>query len=363
MLKSIFTILTTLIFIITGLIPYVPCRAEEFPTLAILDLEASEGVTEKESLLITDLLRDSVMNSRAYTVMAQDQMRRIIETQGFNQSGFCSTTDCEVKLGELLQVQKIMAGRVGKLGDVYIMVVRLIDVEKGSVIMSRTEKTKVAGDLTDAVDRLAKYFAGKPVTMPTSSPAKTTGNIEITTNPASAEIFINNQSMGLTPDTIKDLEAGTYSLTLKKAEYKDVIKTIKIEAGKTITENINLDKMILAGLLEIRSEPEGARVIINNEDKGNTPVIMENLKIGTYKVKLIKEGYKETEKEVIVKFNDTTTERFTLEKIEDGGAGWVWWVILGSVVVGGVAAGLLLTGKDGRVPIFPEPDRSLGIGW
>jgi len=361
-MRKLLITITLLIFTLVNLIPYSPANAEAKPTLAILDMEASEGVTDKEARLITELLRDNITNSGFYTVMAQDQMRKVIETQGFNQSGFCSTTECEIKLGQLLQVQSIMAGTVGKLGNTFILAVRMIDVEKGNVILSRTERTKSADDLADAVDKLSKHFTGGMVTT-------TTGNIEIKSNPDNAEMFINNQLQGKTPNTIKDLDPGLYNLTVKKSGYKDVTKNFTIQAGKIITENIIMDKIEfkkITGILEIKSDPQDAKVFINGVEKGVTPLKMEDIETGTYRITLTKEGYKESKKDTVVKFNTTTTENMNLEKIESNSGGgedtnWILWVVLGGILIGGIGAAIALSGGNSSSPT--PAGKQVDVSW
>jgi hypothetical protein len=60
-------------------------------------------------------------------------MAVILKEQGFQKSG-CTSTECAVEIGRLLNVQKIVAGRVGKIGPVYSVSIRLIDVESGEIL-------------------------------------------------------------------------------------------------------------------------------------------------------------------------------------------------------------------------------------
>ena len=101
----IFTTVTTFI--------YFPALAEEIQevkkqTLAILDFDAGDGVSSNEALLITDILRDIITKTDKFNVMAQDKMKKIITTKAFNETGYCSTTACDVQKGKILQVQLLM---------------------------------------------------------------------------------------------------------------------------------------------------------------------------------------------------------------------------------------------------------------
>lgn len=74
------------------------------------------------------------------------------------------------------------------------------------------------------------------------TPTPTTGNLAVDSNPNGAQIWIDGSNTGkVTPDTIKNLSAGTHSLTLKLDGYKDTVQTnISITAGQTTSRNITL---------------------------------------------------------------------------------------------------------------------------
>ena len=54
------------------------------------------------------------------------------------------------------------------------------------------------------------------------------------------------------------------------------------------------------GFLYLKSEPPGARIILDGQDAGVTPRTLESLKSGKYAVKLLKDGYFVWEKELAV---------------------------------------------------------------
>ncbi len=69
---------------------------------------------------------------------------------------------------------------------------------------------------------------------PMTPPPNTKGNIFITSNPAGAEIWIDGSNTSkTTPDTIKDIEEGVRSVTLKLQDYNDTTFTLSVTAGQT----------------------------------------------------------------------------------------------------------------------------------
>jgi major membrane immunogen (membrane-anchored lipoprotein) len=119
-----------------------------------------------------------------------------------------------------------------------------------------------------------------------------------------AEIYIDGKEQNKqTPATLKNLSAGEYSIKLVKIidDYcYEEEKEITVEAGKTTVAEMGLKLVGQLCKLEIRSNPTGASIYINEKSHGTTDTTVK-LCPGTYKIRLEKSGYKTTYKEVIIK--------------------------------------------------------------
>jgi TolB-like protein len=126
--------------------------------IAVLPLEA-KGISKEECDLLTDALVVSFQDAAKYQVMERSQINMVLKEQGFATSGACDSSDCSVQIGKLLTVNKIITGSIGKLGEVWIFNLKMIDVSTGAIIHSSREKRK--GDisqLTAVFDEVAKQF-------------------------------------------------------------------------------------------------------------------------------------------------------------------------------------------------------------
>jgi hypothetical protein len=76
----------------------------------------------------------------------------------------------------------------------------------------------------------------------------TTGTLFVQSTPAGAQIWVDGSNSGkVTPDSVKNLSAGTHSLTLKLDGYKDSVQTgITITAGSTTQRTITLTRASLS---------------------------------------------------------------------------------------------------------------------
>jgi hypothetical protein len=59
------------------------------------------------------------------------------------------------------------------------------------------------------------------------------GTMEITSDPAGAEVYLNNAYKGVTPVTLTDLATGSYNVSLKLSGYADWTTTATVNAGET----------------------------------------------------------------------------------------------------------------------------------
>ena len=82
--------------------------------------------------------------------MERDQMQEVLKEQGFQQSGTtCSDEGCMVELGRMLGVKRLVVGSIGKLGTMFMVNVRSINIETGKV--EKVVSEDVRGNIEDVV--------------------------------------------------------------------------------------------------------------------------------------------------------------------------------------------------------------------
>jgi len=103
-------------------------------TLAVADF-ASQGVSSTDSAVITELFRSDLVKRNAFDVVEKANMDKILAEQTFQQSG-CTTAECAVRLGRILNVRYLIVGTFGKLMDQYVLNFRVVETETAKVIYS-----------------------------------------------------------------------------------------------------------------------------------------------------------------------------------------------------------------------------------
>ncbi len=128
----------------------------EKEVIAILDLSINE-VNENEMAVLLDFIFSSLVNTNSYTVIDRNQRDEVLKEQRFSLSGV-SSNETAVEIGELLSAQYIVTGSLGKVGQRYIINLKLIDVESTETIQSISEKYTTFDDILDDTDRLAIFL-------------------------------------------------------------------------------------------------------------------------------------------------------------------------------------------------------------
>jgi hypothetical protein len=70
---------------------------------------------------------------------------------------------------------------------------------------------------------------------------------------------------------------------------------LSIRAGVQTAQYVELQGVATTGVLEVRSEPSRAKVIIDGQDRGSTPLTIRDVAPGDYQVVLERAGWKSTQ--------------------------------------------------------------------
>jgi len=114
------------------------------PTVAILDFEG-QGVSDGEVQTLSERMRTEIGNTNAVRLIERKAVEKIMQEQGLQQSG-CTTDECAAEVGQLLGVQFMISGSIGKMGDSYTIDCKMFSVETGETI--NAENATYDGDIS-----------------------------------------------------------------------------------------------------------------------------------------------------------------------------------------------------------------------
>ncbi|MFP4520610.1 MAG: CsgG/HfaB family protein, partial [Fibrobacterota bacterium] len=113
--------------------------------------------------ILTERLGAELINTGEFKVMERSQMDMVLKEQGFQQTG-CTSTECMVEMGQLVGVDRIIAGSIGQLGKKYTINARIINVGTGSVEKAvNVDRVCPIEELTNVMRDVALKLAGGKV--------------------------------------------------------------------------------------------------------------------------------------------------------------------------------------------------------
>ena len=261
--------------------------------IAIIDFSTTGGLSMQETVILSKRLNSMLVKTNAFIVLERGKMDEILKEQGFQQLG-CTTTECAVEVGKLLNVQKIINGFIGKIGRTYTIDISLMDVETAQIEKSFVQDYKGEIDgLLDIMESISLEIAAiVKISKTPAQPEKKIFSLSIDSQPDDARVFINDREVGKTPFKSRVRDGMQLEVRILKQNYDEWYQKL------TVTREVDINA---------------------------------NLKIS-----------KEYARELAAKQKaDSGT------KIEDEGGSSLWWWVGGAVVAGGAAA-VLLSGSGGE---------------
>jgi hypothetical protein len=155
-----------------------PCAfASKNPTLAVLDLTAKDVPAEGMSQVYNSLY-DALSKSHEFDMVDHAKIEQTLADNKLQLSD-CSSDECAVKIGKMLNCQKIVVGNVEKTNAHYYLHIKMLNVGNGYTASSLTTNADTLDSLkatcSDIADMLVtvKTETIKPVTISSSKRKKT----------------------------------------------------------------------------------------------------------------------------------------------------------------------------------------------
>ncbi len=283
-----------------------PCWAQSSGrfNIAVLDMTMSGGIPDSYQRTLSDRLRAELFNTGRFTVIERNAMEDILGEQGFQMSG-CTSDECAVEVGRLLGVERMIAGSVGRVGQIHSITVRMIDVETGAILDIRNVDCQcpIEEVLSTQLRNAARLIAGLDSSSPMASGASEgltgQGDVYIRSNPDGARVSIDDTPRsGETPLVVENLPAGMHSIRLEKDNLVGS-GTVFVQPGEIARVDIELE--LGQASLRIYSNPFEAQVEVDGRVIGPTPQTLSEIAAGSHVIRITYPGYLDHEETVNVR--------------------------------------------------------------
>lgn len=222
--------------------------AEMRPVVAILELTGN-GVDTTETRSLTNRLRAELFETGKYTIVERSEMDAIFKEHGFQHTG-CTSISCAVEAGQLLNTQFIIVGTIDRVGRLYSINIRMINVKSDEIINSaKTDcnDCKIEDVMLKHIHKVSRIIAGIEsdskngvITEQRESnrlvykdyKGGEAGTIVIEASPE-AEISLDGKPYGKGSMTIDSITVGQHKLVAQHQRNRPIVKKIKILSNST----------------------------------------------------------------------------------------------------------------------------------
>lgn len=219
-------------------------------------------------------------------------MKDILKEQDFTMTESCNSAECAVQIGQLLGVEVMIAGDIGKMGQMYTIDLRMINVSMGKILLTKSEDYKgdIEGLLT-VMKLIANDFAGIKRDDKSSKGAIIVAGQEsfgtaVFKLPVEGATPVINGVAGnpvFSKDIKLNLPAGVHKIKFTKSGYavskeynilirenSEISQAVELAEDKTATGGADLS--LNFGIVSISSSPAGAKVLDGDIEVGTTPL-------------------------------------------------------------------------------------------
>ena len=128
-------------------------QAQDLKLVSVLPFgtTAGGGISGSDVASLTSLFETKLINTGMYNVVEQAQADKILQAQAMSLSG-CVDESCALEIGKLLAADTVVLGSVNKIGSLYILNAKMVNVELGKSLNAESLK---ADSLEEIVDQLA----------------------------------------------------------------------------------------------------------------------------------------------------------------------------------------------------------------
>lgn len=156
MRRSLFTIVLLALLLVASV---AVAQDEERETVAILDFATSGEIDEAEMRVFVDFMTSHIFGTGRYRVVDRMQRDTLMSEIEFSVSDL-SDEEKRLQLGRQLSADKLIVGSLGRIGDRFLLNMKLVDVISGETLNSSSERYNSINDLIDDSEQLALRLMG-----------------------------------------------------------------------------------------------------------------------------------------------------------------------------------------------------------
>lgn len=122
-------------------------QAAPLPSLAVFPLTVRSGVNQDTAVFMTDKLMERTRGSGKFSrVVGTAEIEQTISLEQQKQLLTCDTTGCFAEIAGALDVDLILHGNVGRVGDLYAVSLKIVDAHSSTSVATVTRTLDAASE-------------------------------------------------------------------------------------------------------------------------------------------------------------------------------------------------------------------------
>jgi hypothetical protein len=240
-----------------------PARAadpgDDAPT-AVLGMEALDGAPDAIAAEITDALRQRVAGTKGFQlVQGKDLVEVKLVFACPDESPACMS-----QAGKSMGAAKLIFGNVKRTGTDYLVSLKLLDVNRGTVETWVSETIPKKKAEPSSFRSMAPAWIAKLLGKGTGG-----GALQVRANVAGAQVSLDGTNVGVTgsqPVTIADVAPGQHEVTVEKPGYTTTKQEFTLASGQSLPLSLSLSPVsVEVGAPKQEAEPVVVRRPDENE--------------------------------------------------------------------------------------------------
>ena len=264
---------------------------EEKTKLAIFPFNNTTNRAEEVGFgdSIADMLITAFQRGGNFIIVERSQIDLIFKEQELGAAGI---TEQAIQLGKNLGVNIVVTGGVAQFsaGSNIEIDARMIDATDGRVIAALDDTAANENVLRETVNRLAQRIENEYL-------GRFASILSIFSEPLGATVLINREEIGITP-LEKQLEPGNYSVEVRHENYENWAQSVSISESQRV--QISAVLQASSGAISIMSIPLDTTIFLDGSEKGQTPLVIEDVTLGRHTLRLSKKDYQNWEEDIQV---------------------------------------------------------------
>lgn len=201
--------------------------------IAVMTLDA-QNVNDDFARSVTEMIVGDLAATGAFEVVERQQMDKVMAEQGLQMSGAVEAEQM-AEMGKILAAEKIFTGSVGRFSFGHVILLKMIDVSKGTIELAdkqvATNELKLLSASTACALSMASYLAGGKVFV-----------VENKKFEAKSASSFSSMKVINAYDNVVEISGGVND-GLKKDDVLTVYMIDKMSGMEKIKENIKVNKV------------------------------------------------------------------------------------------------------------------------